>query len=192
MHFARRHLNATLLPDGTVLVVGGGNTGNFDNPVTSAELFDPVTETWTVMAAQTAGRMYHSTAILLPDGRILSAGQNSGVYAKTGEIYSPPYLFKGARPTIASAPANLGYGQMFNVQSPDAASIRSVTLMRPGSVTHSINMDQRYVGMDFSVSGSTLTVTGPSSPNTAPPGWYMLFLVSQSGVPSIASWVHVA
>ena len=96
-----------LLPDGTVLVVGGGQSGLYKQPVRTAELFDPESETWTSMATQTAPRAYHSTAILLPDGRILSAGMDSGKWERTGEIFSPPYLFKGPRPSILSAPATI-------------------------------------------------------------------------------------
>ena len=98
MQFSREHTNVVLLADGTVLVVGGRGG---DIIPKHAELFDPVTETWTRMAAQVAQRGYHSTAVLLPDGRVLSAGAGDG-NRLTGEIYSPPYLFKGGRPTIAS------------------------------------------------------------------------------------------
>ena len=111
MHFPRLWANAVLLADGTVLVVGGGTTSYYGGPILTPEIYDPATGTWSEMAAQTAPRMYHSTALLLPDGRVLSAGQSSGQYEKTGEIFSPPYLFKGARPVISHAPGTLGYGQ---------------------------------------------------------------------------------
>jgi len=192
MHFPRLWANSVLLADGTVLVVGGGTTSYYGGPILTAEIYNPATGTWTEMAAQTAPRMYHSTALLLPDGRVLSAGQSSGKYENSGEIFSPPYLFKGARPVISEAPGTLGYGQAFTVTTPQAASISRVALVRAGAVTHSSNFDQRYVDCTFTTSGGTLRVTSPPNANHAPPGWYMLFLVNSTGVPSVASWVQVS
>ena len=191
MHFARLWANSVLLPDGTVLVVGGGTSGYYDGPVLTPEIYNPATRTWTEMAAQTAPRMYHSTALLLPDGRVLSAGQSSGKYEKTGEIFSPPYLFKGARPTITRAPATLSYRTAFTVTTPEAASIARLVLIKAAAVTHSNNFDQRYVECTFTASGTKLSATSPPNANYAPPGWYLLFLVSTAGVPSVASWVQV-
>jgi hypothetical protein len=98
LHHTRMHANGVLLPDGTVLAVGGGNRALFKEPELVAELYDPVSETWTDLAAQDASRMYHSTALLLPDGRVLSAGQNHGAQRFTGEVFAPPYLFAGRGP----------------------------------------------------------------------------------------------
>jgi hypothetical protein len=144
------------------------------------------------MAAQTAQRMYHSTAVLLPDGRVLSAGSDSGTLKRTYEIFSPPYLFRGARPVIDAAPSSLTYGQAFDVSTGDAGTLSKVVLMRPGSATHSIDIEQRDVELAFTSAGSSVSVTAPSTSNQAPPGWYMLFLVNTEGVPSIAAWVHLA
>lgn len=191
MHNARLWANTVLLADGTVLVVGGGQSGSYGSPVFSAEIYDPATGAWTVMAAQTAPRIYHSTAVLLPDGRVLSAGESHGSLAQTGEIFSPPYLFQGARPAISSAPGTLGYGQAFTISTPDAASISRVALVRAGAVTHSNNFDQRYVDCTFSKGSGSLSATAPPNSNHAPPGWYMLFLVNTGGVPSVARWVRV-
>jgi galactose oxidase-like protein/Kelch motif protein len=191
MTFGRGWANAVLLADGTVLVIGGGTSGSYGGPILTPELYDPVAATWTQMAAQAAPRMYHSTALLLPDGRVLSAGESHGSLQKTGEIFSPPYLFAGPQPTITSAPASVGYNQQFTVTTPDFASIGRVALVKAGSVTHSNNFDQRYVDVTFVSDGSSgLTVTSPPDSNHAPPGWYMLFILS-SGVPSVASWVQV-
>jgi Domain of unknown function (DUF1929)/Glyoxal oxidase N-terminus len=192
MHSPRLWANAVLLADGTVLVVGGGATSYYGGPVLIPEIYKPATGTWTEMAAQTAPRMYHSTALLLPDGRVLSAGQSSGKYENTGEIFSPPYLFKGARPVISQAPGTLSYGQTFTVTTPQAGSISQVALVKAAAVTHSNNFDQRYVKCTFSTNGGTLRVTSPPNTNYAPPGWYMLFLVNSTGVPSVASWVQVS
>jgi len=191
MNFARWWHNAVLLADGTVLVVGGGASGAYGAPVLTPEIYDPASATWTQMAPQAAPRMYHSTALLLPDGRVLSAGQSHGSLQNTGEIFSPPYLFAGPRPTITGAPASIGYNQQFTITTPDFASIGRVALVKAGSVTHSCNFDQRYVDLTYQSNGSNgLTATSPPDSNHAPPGWYMLFILS-SGVPSVASWVQV-
>ncbi|MGH8846782.1 MAG: galactose oxidase-like domain-containing protein, partial [Polaromonas sp.] len=143
MQFARRQLNATLLPDGTVLVTGGTAAPGFNDPsgaVHAAELWDPATEGWTTLASSSGiPRVYHSSALLLQDGRVLSMGGNG--YPDT-EIYSPPYLFNGARPAITSAPPSVAYGQSFFVGTPDAATISKVTMLSLSSVTHAFNQSQ--------------------------------------------------
>src|SRR5262249_24109084 len=145
MDNARSHLNLTVLPDDTVLATGGSSdiSGEFPQyAVYPAELWSPATQTWTTMASMQTPRMYHSTALLLPAGRPLSAGGGrpgapvSYDYL-TAEVYPPPYLFKGARPTVTAAPTTLNYNASFFVQTPDAADIASVALIRNGSVTHS-------------------------------------------------------
>jgi hypothetical protein len=191
LHHARAVLNLVMLADGAPLVAGGGLNPLYTNPVFIPELFDPVTKTWKDMAPQTAPRMYHSTLLLLPDGRVLSAGEDHGAYATTAEIYSPPYLFKGPRPTIGSAPTSLGYGESFTIGTSGGTPVASAALVRAGTVTHGDNFDQRYVPLSFTHSGSNLLATAPPNGNTAPPGWYMLFLVSDAGVPSVSSWVHL-
>lgn len=192
MNSGRLWTNGVLLPNGKVLAVGGGAGGAYTNPIKQAEMFDPQTETWTPMASQQAPRVYHSTAVLLPDGRVLSAGHDNGAQQTTAEIYSPPYLFQGPRPTISSAPSSLSYGGQFTVSTPQASSIQRVALIRPSSTTHSLHADQRYVDLSFTAtSGTTLTVNAPGNGTAAPPGPYMLFLVSSSGVPSVASFVSV-
>ncbi len=131
--------------------------------------------------------MYHSTAVLLPDGRVLSAGQNDGPSADFGEIYEPAYLFQGPRPVIDQAPGQIDYGESFVVATAQATDISSVALIALSTVTHSVNTGQRYVGLSFSQSGpSELTVTAPPDGNIAPPGYYMLFLVDGSIVPSVS------
>jgi hypothetical protein len=189
---ARRNATATLLPDGAVLVTGGSSGAGWDNsssPVYAAELWNPTTERWTTLASNAIYRGYHSTALLLPDGRVLSAGGEIG--GATAEVFSPPYLFKGARPTISAAPASVGYGQTFTVQTPDAASITAVTWLRLGSVTHAFDESQRINRLSFTASGGSLNVSAPPSTNLSAPGFYMLFIVDGNGVPSVAKMVQL-
>jgi galactose oxidase len=189
----RRQLNATILPTGQVLVTGGTYGAGFDNgntPVLAAELWDPTTEKWTTLASQTGARGYHAIALLLPDATVLTAGGDP--YLKTAQIFSPPYLFKGARPTISSAPTTVNYGARFSVGTPNASSITQVTWVRLGSVTHAFNEDQRFNRLGFTIASSTgLMVTAPSNPNLAPPGYYMLFVINSAGVPSVAHFVRL-
>ena len=129
-------------------------------------------------------RMYHSTALVLPDGRVVTAGgEAAGI--RRAQIYSPPYLFKGPRPSITSHPSSTGYGAGFTVGT-DSTDIAKVALLRPSGVTHAIDMNQRYVPLTFTKSGTTLNVTAPPSANHAPPGWYMLIATNSQGVPSAA------
>jgi hypothetical protein len=203
MSFPRTYQNATSLPDGTVLVTGGGVTTDaveVDTAVLPAELWSPGTEKWTTLASMNAPRLYHSEALLLPDGRVvvLGGGRFNGINEPTdqlsAEFFSPPYLFKGSRPVItsviSSAPGQLSYGQQFTVQTPDASRIASVSLIRFGTATHTINMGQRFIPLSFSVGSGSLTVTAPSNSNLAPPGNYMLFILDTNGVPSLAAIVH--
>ena len=193
MHFARRQHNAVILPDGKVLIVGGSSGSGFDNsstPVLPTEMWNPATGAFTTMASIAAYRGYHSTALLLPDGRVLSAGGNVG--GPNAQLFSPPYLFAGARPNIASAPTSASYGQSVFVGSPDAASISQVTFVRAGSVTHTNDMSARFMRLSFTKTSTGLNVTMPANANVAPPGYYMLFILNSSGVPSVGSIVQMS
>jgi hypothetical protein len=200
MHYARRNMNATSLPDGTVLVTGGCSmSGNkLQGAVYAADLFDPQTEQWTKLASMTVPRLYHSTAVLLPDGRVLTAGGgrpaagDGDVDHEDAEIFSPPYLFRGARPTVTSAPAEIAYGQPFQVSTPDGASITKVSLIRLSSATHGLNMNQAIAFPSFAPSTGGIVVTAPASANTFPPGHYLLFLLNGNGVPSIGRVVRIS
>jgi hypothetical protein len=222
MSVERRHLNTTILPDGRVLATGGtrgvgynnpcvGTNGNPDNAVRIAEIWNPTTNSWSQMAAMSYPRQYHSTAVLLPNGKVLVGG---GTYQPgadfgcvdldnqyTTEIFSPPYLYNpdnslATRPGIASAPTTATYGQNINVGvqggAGNAALISKATLVRLSSVTHSFNQNQRFNNLSFTVSGGNLSVTIPSNPNACPPGHYMLFIINSSGVPSVASIIKVS
>jgi hypothetical protein len=192
MSVPRRQHQATILPDGKVLVTGGTSAAGFNNytgTVYAGEMWDPATGQWTTMASAQVPRQYHSEALLLPDGRVLSTGDDATTQV---EIYSPPYLFKGARPTITSVPTNpVSYGQTFFVATPDAASIAKVTLIRLPSVTHSFNQNQVINRLSYSQTPGGLSVVAPSDANLAPPGHYMLFLLDGNGVPSVAKIVRI-
>ncbi|WP_375768609.1 DUF1929 domain-containing protein [Archangium gephyra] len=192
MSTARRQHNATLLPDGTVLVTGGSRGSGFDNkstPVFHAEVYDPVTNRWTRLASNSLYRGYHATAVLLPDGRVLSAG---GRNANSAEIFSPPYLFKGARPVVSSVPDVVSPRTTFTISTPDAGRVTKVTLIALGSVTHAFDQNQRLLTLPFTRGSGVLTVTAPASNNLAPPGYYQLFLVNDAGVPSVGRMVRIA
>ena len=188
---ARRQVNCTLLPDGKVLVTGGVSGEGFNDtttPVLQAEIWDPATEQFSRVASMAVGRWYHSTIALLPDGRLVSAGGDGNFNA---EIYSPPYLFKGTRPTISTVPAAFNYGQAFDVTTPNASAISQVTLLRLTSVTHSNNFDQRILRPSFVKASGKLTITAPSNPNLCPAGYYLLFILDGNGIPSIGKIVHI-
>jgi YVTN family beta-propeller protein len=196
MAYPRSFENLTALPDGTVLVTGGDTTKNGTNAATAvkaAELWNPITETWSTMASEQRPRLYHSIAILMPDGRVfVSGGGNDSPPMPnelTAEYYSPPYLFKGARPIISSAPGTVQYGSQFFVATPDAATIASVALIKASAVTHFTNMEQRFMNLSFAQTSGGLTVNAPANSNLATPGVYMLFIVNNNGVPSVAPLV---
>jgi hypothetical protein len=198
MNYPRSYENLTLLPDGTTFASGGMATSDgvdLSQAVLPTELWDPSTETWTTMASMSVGREYHSTALLLPDGRVLMAGGgqlpgSSATNQYNAQLYSPPYLFKGARPAITTAPSLVQYGSTFQVATPDAASISSVSLIRTPAVTHDFDMNQRFVPLAFTQGSGLLNVQAPANGNLAPPGYYMLFIVNTSGALSVASFVR--
>ena len=188
----KMYVSAVLLPDGKVFETGGGLHNRAD-PVYEASMFDPATNTFTAgMATDPVPRTYHSSAFLLPDGRVMSVGNNpgNGTFDMRLSIYSPPYLFKGARPQILTMPDNqwaYGSAHTITVDGP----ILKAELIRPEAVTHSSDPNQRFVDLPMSVNGTTVGLNLTSNPNLAPTGWYMLFVVGTDGVPSVAKWVHV-
>ena len=197
MAYARRHLNATILPDGTVLVTGGtSGTGFSDEPlaVHAAELWDPNTGVWKTLASNAVNRVYHSTTLLLRDGRVLHTGSGDA-FGNTNhfdaEIFSPPYLFKGPRPTTTRAPSTVNYTEVFFVATPDLAAIARVTWVRLGSVTHAFDSNQRFNELSFTPTTGGVNVSAPASPNLAPPGHYILFVLNAQGVPSTGRIIRI-
>lgn len=208
MSAARRHLNSTILPDGQVLVTGGTSGAGFVNvdeglATRAAEVWNPATGEWTTLASNSQMRVYHSVSMLLPDGTVLHGASGDALAIQPGggivpvpaernhEIFSPPYLFKGARPTITAAPANVGYGQEFDVETPNAAQITGVRWIRLGSVTHAFDMGQRANTLQFTRTATAVKVTSPLGPNLAPPGFYQLFVLNRNGVPSKGQIIRV-
>jgi hypothetical protein len=215
--------DTVLLPDGNVLVVGGGRFGKSGgllahfasverggepdkgalDPVLEPELFDPDTETWRPLCRKPIGRLYHTSSLLLADGRVLVAGHDGALnmqpYDRSRyelEIFSPPYLYRSdgslaPRPVIAAAPAAIDYGGHFEI-SVDV-TVRDAALIRPTAVTHQINTEQRYVGLPVSRGerSDTYVATAPPTRGIAPPGWYLLFVVDTDGTPSVGHWVQL-
>src|SRR5262249_44543934 len=166
-----------------------------------ADIYDPVRNAITSAGMYSYPRLYHSVALLLPDASVWVAGSNPdrGVYTRQIEIYKPAYLFTSTgaaaiRPNIAKVPYIIFYGSTFTLATPDAANIpiqRGVVLVRNGAVTHAFGMDQREVQLAYTVGTGSLSVKVPSNRNVLPPGYYMLFILSRTGVPSIAKFVRV-
>src|SRR6185437_7848830 len=200
MSQARIEMNATILPNGRVLAMGGSSTDeNASTASLNADLYDPETNTFSSAGANVYPRLYHSGSLLLPDGTVLVVGGNPtrGSYEARMELYSPAYLFNpdgtdALRPQISGVTPAFGYGSIFHVQTPDLADIRSVVLIRPGAPTHAFDMDQRLIDLSFTMAGGQLNVTAPPNGNIAPPGYYMLFILNASGVPSVASFVQLS
>jgi hypothetical protein len=194
--------DAVLLPDGNVLVINGASRGVADasyEPVMETELFNSTTESWSKLAQLNRPRLYHSAAVLLPDARVLISGNthhfNPGNPVEDGtlEIFSPPYLYNGPRPWLQSTDGRMAYNSRHIITSPEAQQIDRVALVRPGSTTHTNNMEQRLVNLTIDQRTDTeIVVRTPVNQTLAPLGFYMLFIIDNAGRPSTASFVQLA
>lgn len=197
LQHGRHWANATVLPDGTVLVTGGSSTNNSDvDAVLAPELWDPETDTWTTLAPAAVPRLYHSVALLLPDATVLVGGGGApGPQLHPDvEIFTPPYLLDDqgslrVRPTLSVTAGDSEYGAALSVEV--SADTTRFTLVRSGAVTHSFNNGQRFLALASSGSGTARTVMLPDDPRIAPPGSYLLFALAADGTPSIAAHVDL-
>lgn len=199
-----RYLNSVILPDDTVFTTGGssGYRGKSGSDLLKAQVYHPGTNTFTKAAEPTVGRDYHSEALLLPDGRVAVLGSNPlfaddanttpGGFEQRIEIYTPPYLYHGDRPQVTAAPEGARLGSTVTVGAARPDAVTTAKLIRPSSVTHVTDVEQRSVALD--ITGRTadgVSLTLPGNPNLLPPGWYMLFLTDSVGTPSVARWIQV-
>ena len=194
------YVSMVLLPNGNVFETGGGLI-NREDPVYEASMIntsaleagDSASQVYTEMATDPVPRTYHSQSMLLPDGRILSVGNNpgDGSFNMQISVYSPPYLFDGSRPVIDSVAhaSDWTYGSNYTIKT--STPIKSAELLSPASVTHQSDPNQRFVALPISGSGDTVNLNLTSNHDIAPPGWYMLFVTNGNNVPSVAKWVHV-
>jgi hypothetical protein len=198
-----RYPNMVITPDDQVMISGGstGYRGKGNSDVLLCHLYDPKSNKLTKMADPTVGRDYHSEALLLPDGRVITLGSDPlfsdakdtipGTFEKRIEIYSPPYLFQGTRPEISGGPEVVKRGDTVWFGSPDARGIKTARLVRPSAVTHVTDVEQRSIKLDFIPNGDGIDVTIPRGQGLVPAGWYMLFVTDANGAPSKAHWVEV-
>ena len=203
-----RYLSTVLLPDDTVFTTGGSSgyrggpyRGRARSDLFNSQIYLPGENRFATAAESTVGRNYHSEAILLPDGRVITlgsdplydaTGRNPGTFEQRIEVYSPPYLFKGERPVLTGGPASVQRGTTVRFTTPDTARVRRARLVRPSAVTHVVDVDQRSVAVDITPTGDGLAISIPAAKGLVPSGWYMLFLVDDAGVPSEGRWVQVA
>jgi hypothetical protein len=198
-----RYPNMVITPDDKVVITGGstGYRGKGNSDVLLCHLYDPKTNRLTKMADPSVGRDYHSEALLLPDGRVITMGSNPlfanakdtipGKFEQRIEIYSPPYLFQGDRPSISGGPVHVQRGQTVWLGTSDAREIKSARLVRPSAVTHVTDVEQRSIKLQFIPNGDGIDVTIPNGAGLIPSGWYMLFVTDSNGAPSKAHWVEV-
>lgn len=182
-----------ILPNGKVVIFGGTSDYNL-TPQTIPEMFDPVTNTWSTLPAATVPRWYHSTAVLLPDGRVWTA---SGTPNRTNweprvEYFSPDYLFAGTRPVISGTPTVGSYGGTITIPT-GSSNINSVSLLRLAATTHHFDNDMRFIWLQIqSSNSSSVTVSAPTNANIAPPGHYMIHVLNSAGIPSIGKIIKIS
>jgi Domain of unknown function (DUF1929) len=196
----RSHFNTVILPNDMLFSSGGGygqRSGSlYAEPVYQAETFTPGDTQWRAAGVESDARTYHSVAALLPDGSVVSAGDDRDdhlpVAARTAQVFTPTYAAGAARPVVTFSPTSVRYDAGFRVAVSGAPSnVTSAVLIRPGAVTHAVDMDQRSIRLRMTVQEDGLTFTTPANASLAPPGYYMLFVRTAAGIPSVASWVRL-
>ncbi len=198
-----RYPSASLMPDDTVLITGGSNDyrGRGGSDILQARLYDARAGTYRRVADPAVGRNYHSGSLLLPDGRVMIFGSDSlyadkantrpGTFEQRIEIYTPPYLFRDARPKLTGGPKTIGRGATAAFKSAHAASVKDAKLMRPSAVTHVTDVDQRTVALKMKKTADGISVTVPKNRALVPSGYYMLFVTDDRGTPSEGVWIEV-
>lgn len=187
-----RYPGTVILPDDTVLLSGGTREYRNKN-ILSAQIFHPDTNTFTDAATPRVGRNYHSEALLLPDGRVATFGSNpiDNSFEMRIEIYSPAYMFKGVRPVITGGNREITRGMTTSFTTTNPTNVKKAKLLRPSSVTHVTDVEQRSIDLPVTATASGIDVQIPNNPNLVPSGWYMAFITDKNNIPSQAYWVHV-
>lgn len=203
MEKGTRYPQASILPDDSVLVSGGSEDyrGRGGSDILQARLYDTGANSFKRVADPLVGRNYHSGSLLLPDGRVMFFGSDSlyadkantkpGKFEQRVEIYTPPYLFRDSRPSLAGGPKKIERGGSATFTTRDSASVKSARLMRPSASTHVTDIDQKSIALKMTKTADGVTVTVPESRNLVQSGWYMLFVTDDKGTPSKAQWVNV-
>ncbi|MEC4019158.1 kelch motif-containing protein [Streptomyces sp. H27-D2] len=198
-----RYLNSVIMPDDTVFTSGGSADyrGRGGSDVHKAQVYSPRTNSFSPAAEPVVGRNYHSSALLLPDGRVATFGSDPlyadgentqpGDFEQRIEIYTPPYLYRKSRPVLGSGPAEVNRGERATYAVRSRGKIAAARLMRPSAVTHTTDVEQRSIDLHVEARGRSVRVSVPKDPSLVPRGWYMLFVTDANGTPSKAKWVHV-
>jgi galactose oxidase len=193
--------NSVVLPDGKVVVFGGQNfpiAFSDNTSVLSAEMWDPATESFTTLASAAIPRTYHSVATLMPDGRVFTGGGglcgSCGTNHFDGEIFTPPNLLNddgspASRPVITSAPTTAAHGTEITVDTD--RKVASFAIVRMGTATHSVNTDQRRIALTPAEVPDGYRLTIPPDSGIALPGYWMLFALDASGVPSVSKTIRI-
>jgi len=192
LQYGRKYMAPVILPDGKVVVFGGAAQGN-DNPRHAPEMFDPATETWTTLPNASVPRVYHQVSMLLPDGRVWTAGSTPA--RNTSELrteFFRPGYYSATRPTISGAPTVGNYGETITIPTPDAAGITKATLVRCPDTTHHYDANMRLLNLQkVSNTSSSITVQAPLNANLAPPGYYYIHVINGSNIPSVARIIRI-
>ena len=198
-----RYPNLVVIPDDTLFISNGSKDyrGMHGTNLLQAFSFNPQDNSLTKLAAPEIGRDYHSEALLLPDGSIITIGGNPlfgnkedtepQTFEQRLELYMPPYLYRGPRPRLTGGPDQVERGSSPVFNTPDAATIRTARLIYPGVSTHVTTITQRSVALGITREKGAVALSIPRGAGLVPSGWWMLFVTNHKGVPSIARWVHV-